>query len=151
MLRGYAVILQMQVEEVGNGLLAPRRTKKGSAYSKHFLDLDGLGIRELCRHGEDLLILAGPTMPVDAPIRLYRLHKGLLLSGDTLHAQEKGVLEPLFDLKDGSRETTPRAWPCSPGSSPTTPCSSSTTRPRHSAATGRTACSRTCSGSEPAK
>jgi hypothetical protein len=103
-LRGHAVILQLEVEEVGDGLLAPRRTKKGSPYSKHFLDLDGLGIRELCRHGEDLLILAGPTMPVDGPIRLYRLHKGLLLSGDTLHAQEKGVLEPLFDLKNGSRD-----------------------------------------------
>ncbi|WP_309895950.1 DUF3616 domain-containing protein [Archangium sp.] len=103
-LRGYAVILEMEVEDVGNGLLAPRRTKKGSAYHKHFLDLDGLGIRELCRHGEDLLILAGPTMPVDAPIRLFRLHKGLLLSGDTIHAQEKGVLEPLFDLKEESRD-----------------------------------------------
>jgi hypothetical protein len=32
------------------------------------------------------------------------LHKGLLLSGDTLHSQEKGVLEPLFDLKNGSRD-----------------------------------------------
>ncbi|WNG50374.1 DUF3616 domain-containing protein [Archangium minus] len=103
-LRGYAVILQLEVEDVGNGLLAPRRTKKGSPYSKHFLDLDGLGIRELCRHGEDLLILAGPTMPVDAPIRLFRLHKGLMLSGDTLHPQEKGVLEPLFDLKNGSKD-----------------------------------------------
>lgn len=103
-LRGYAVILEMEVEEVGDGLLAPRRTKKGNAYHKHFLDLDGLGIRELCRHGEDLLILAGPTMPVDGPIRLFRLHKGLLLSGDTLHPQEKGVLEPLFDLKNGSRD-----------------------------------------------
>jgi hypothetical protein len=101
-LRGYAVLLQMEVEEVGKGLLAPRRTKKGGAYQKHFLDLDGLGIRELCRHGEDLLILAGPTMPVDGPIRLFRLHKGLLLSGDTLHAP--GVLEPLFDLKNGSRD-----------------------------------------------
>ncbi|WNG26663.1 DUF3616 domain-containing protein [Cystobacter fuscus] len=103
-LRGYAVLLQMEVEEVGKGLLAPRRTRKGGAYQKHFLDLDGLGIRELCRHGEDLLILAGPTMPVEGPIRLFRLHKGLLLSGDTLHAQEKGVLEPLFDLKNGSTD-----------------------------------------------
>ncbi|WPB81653.1 DUF3616 domain-containing protein [Archangium violaceum] len=103
-LRGYAVILEMEVEEVGGGLLAPRRTKNGSAYRKHFVDLDGLGIRELCRHGEDLLILAGPTMPVDAPIRLFRLHKGLLLTGDTLHPQEKGVLEPLFDLKEASRD-----------------------------------------------
>jgi Protein of unknown function (DUF3616) len=102
-LRGYAVILQLEVEDVGHGLLAPRHLKKGSRYHKHFLDLDGLGIRELCRHGEDLLILAGPTMPVEGPLRMYRLRNGLGLEGDSLHAQEKGVLEPLFELPHGGK------------------------------------------------
>ena len=39
------------------------------------LDLDGLGVRDLCPAGEDLLILAGPTMDLDGPVRIYRWHK----------------------------------------------------------------------------
>ncbi|MGH8968027.1 MAG: DUF3616 domain-containing protein, partial [Actinomycetes bacterium] len=36
------------------------------------LDLDGLGVRDLCRHNDDLLILAGPSMDLDGPVRVYR-------------------------------------------------------------------------------
>jgi hypothetical protein len=36
------------------------------------LDLDGLGVRDLCPDGDDLLILAGPTMDLDGPVRIYR-------------------------------------------------------------------------------
>jgi hypothetical protein len=39
----------------------------------HFLDLAGLGIRDLARHGDDLLVLAGPTMLLDGPSRVLRL------------------------------------------------------------------------------
>ena len=102
-LRGYAVILRMEVADVGHGLLSPRPMREGRRYHKHFLDLDGLGIRELCRHGEDLLILAGPTLSVEGPIRMYRLRNYLGLEGDTLHAQEEGVLEPLFELPHGGK------------------------------------------------
>ncbi len=97
-LRGYAVLLELKVGDAGNGVLEPRHQKKGGWFRKHFLDLDGLGIRELCRHGKDLLILAGPTLPLDGAIRLYRLVNGLELQGDTLHQQAPGVLEPLFDV-----------------------------------------------------
>jgi len=38
------------------------------------LDLEGLGVRDLCPHGDDLLILAGPTMDLDGPVRIYRWH-----------------------------------------------------------------------------
>jgi len=99
-LRGYAALLDMRLEHVGQGLMEPTLSKGGSRYSKHFLNLDGLGIRELCVHGDDLLVLAGPTMPVEAPSRLFRLRNFLGLSGDNLLEQAPGVLEPLFDVPD---------------------------------------------------
>ncbi len=40
--------------------------------AKHFLDLDGLGVRDLKRRGDDVYILAGPTMKLDGPARVYR-------------------------------------------------------------------------------
>jgi hypothetical protein len=97
-LRGYASLLDMRLTGIGRGLMEPKPRKKGSRYFKHFLNLDGLGIRELCVHGDDLLVLAGPTLPVEAPIRLFRLKNFLDLSGDSLLDQEPGVLEPLFDI-----------------------------------------------------
>ncbi|WP_164017742.1 DUF3616 domain-containing protein [Pyxidicoccus trucidator] len=97
-LRGWAVMLELEVEDAGNGFLEPKRRKKGGGYRKHFLQLDGLGIRELSRHGNDLLILAGPTLPLDGTIRLYRLHNGLSLTEDSIHEQAPGDLEPLFDV-----------------------------------------------------
>ena len=38
----------------------------------NFLDLGGLAIRDLTRHGEGLLVLAGPTGDTTGPYRLYR-------------------------------------------------------------------------------
>jgi hypothetical protein len=59
-------------------------------YRKHFLELDGLGIRDLCVDGSDLLILAGPTMDLDGPVSVFRWqggaqsHEESLVSRDTL-------------------------------------------------------------------
>jgi hypothetical protein len=39
---------------------------------KRLLALDGLGIRDLKRDGDDLLILAGPTTGLSGPVALYR-------------------------------------------------------------------------------
>jgi hypothetical protein len=76
-LRGWAVILELEVTEKGDntksaGLKLRRIGPEGERYRKHFLDLDGLGIRELSLEGDDLLILAGPTMDLDGPVVLYR-------------------------------------------------------------------------------
>jgi len=38
----------------------------------HFLDLGGLGIRDLTRKGRDLLVMAGPVSVANAPFRLFR-------------------------------------------------------------------------------
>lgn len=72
-LRGWAVILQICVEEVGPGLLGLGGLRGSDRpYRKHFLDLRGLGVRDLCFHGRDLLILAGPTMDLAGPAAVYR-------------------------------------------------------------------------------
>jgi len=57
---------------------------KKKPYKKHFIYLNGLGIRDLCWDGEDLLILAGPTMDLDGPVRVYRLKDGVNLQENVL-------------------------------------------------------------------
>lgn len=74
-LRGWAAVLELRVGEKKNdpSLLNLRRWKShGSLYRKHFLDLGGLGIRDLAIDGKDLLILAGPTMDLDGPVTIFR-------------------------------------------------------------------------------
>ena len=43
-----------------------------SASSLHFIDLGGLGIRDLARDGGDLLLIAGPVTGAAGPFRLFR-------------------------------------------------------------------------------
>jgi hypothetical protein len=72
-LRGWAMVLELALEEKKPGQLRPRKIgPDGHRYAKHFLDLAGLGIRELQADGDDLLILAGPTMDLDGPVTLFR-------------------------------------------------------------------------------
>jgi hypothetical protein len=98
-LRGIAVILQLAVDETEPGKLSLKPIgENGELYKKHFLDLDGFGIRDLCCWGEDLLILAGPTMDLDGTITLYRLHHPFALPDQSFTAQNPGELEPLFDV-----------------------------------------------------
>jgi hypothetical protein len=74
-LRGWAVVVEIHPEtDPGD----PRRLRlrpigdDGERYRTHFLDLGGLGVRDLCPHGDDLLILTGPSMDLDGPVRVVR-------------------------------------------------------------------------------
>ncbi|WP_009632956.1 DUF3616 domain-containing protein [Synechocystis sp. PCC 7509] len=80
-LRGWAVMLEIELEANGTDLLK----LKAGQYKKYFINLNGLGIRDLCLQGEDLLILAGPTMDLDGPVRVYKLEKLALLQENVLH------------------------------------------------------------------
>jgi uncharacterized protein DUF3616 len=74
-LNEWAVILEIEPRPVRSSpsLLQLARFGRGKkTYRKHFLRLDGLGVRALCRHGLDLLVLAGPTAALDGPVKLYR-------------------------------------------------------------------------------
>ncbi|WP_328817974.1 DUF3616 domain-containing protein [Nonomuraea cypriaca] len=70
-LRGWAVVLELRLDEAGKGRLRLREP-----YRKHFLDLDGLGVRDLCPDGDSLLLLTGPTMDLDGPVRVVRWRLG---------------------------------------------------------------------------
>lgn len=72
-LRGWATIIEVALEPDHDPAwlrLAPLDAE-GALYRKHFLDLQGLGIRDLCVHGRDLLILSGPTMDLDGPVTVW--------------------------------------------------------------------------------
>jgi Protein of unknown function (DUF3616) len=73
-LRGWAVLLELRPgthpHDPGRLRLLP--LDDDAPYRTHFLDLGGLGIRDLCPHGDDLLILTGPSMDLDGPVRLIR-------------------------------------------------------------------------------
>lgn len=103
-LRGWAVVVELRVagEARRPARLALTRmggahaSRKHPAYRKHFLDLEGLGIRDLRVWGRDLLLLAGPTMDLDGPFRLYRWRGGARPDGESLVTGKR--LERLFDL-----------------------------------------------------
>jgi hypothetical protein len=72
-LGGWAVVLEIRVTDGPRGELRIQPiSSSGAQFRKHFLDLGGLGVRDLCMDGRDLLILAGPTMKLDGPAVVYR-------------------------------------------------------------------------------
>ncbi|WP_107671343.1 DUF3616 domain-containing protein [Cyanothece sp. BG0011] len=97
-LRGWAIILEIELINSSPGILSFKDLGKGLYYRKHFLDLNGLGIRELCLQGEDLIILAGPTMDLEGSMQVFRLKNVLDHSDNTLWEQDSDDLETLFNL-----------------------------------------------------
>jgi hypothetical protein len=75
-LRGWAFVLELRPypDPARPGRLRLRAFDDGLPYRKHVLDLEGLGVRDLAPAGDDLLVLAGPTMALDGPVRIYRWH-----------------------------------------------------------------------------
>lgn len=71
-LRGWALLLELAVEPGGDWLRLAPLDGQGTLLRKHFLQLGGLGVRDLHFAGDDLFILAGPTMVLDGDIRLLR-------------------------------------------------------------------------------
>lgn len=71
-LRGWAGLLEVRIQTHGDHLRLLQLDDSGLLVRKHFLQLDGLGIRDLHFSGDDLYILAGPTMVLNGEIRLFR-------------------------------------------------------------------------------
>jgi len=70
---GWAMVLELRPGGAGDALeLRQFEGRKARRVRKHFLQLGGLGVRDLCLQGEDLLVLAGPTMGLDGPVRVLR-------------------------------------------------------------------------------
>jgi hypothetical protein len=86
-LRGWAVILEVELEEDNDQPSTLKLKAIGPndrLYRKHFLHLGGLGIRDLCAQGSDLLILAGPTMDLDGPVTIFRWPDGTGPKGENV-------------------------------------------------------------------
>lgn len=97
-LRGWAFVLELRpyVSDDDPDRLRLRDFADGLPYRKHVLDLEGLGVRDLCPDGDDLMILAGPTMDLDGPVRIYRWHNAVrseipTIVRDTLITRELDV------------------------------------------------------------
>ncbi|PPK92116.1 uncharacterized protein DUF3616 [Kineococcus xinjiangensis] len=73
-LRGWAVVVEVLPETHPKHAhrLELREFPEGGTYRLHLLDLGGLGIRDLCPDGDDLLVLAGPSMSLSGPVRVHR-------------------------------------------------------------------------------
>lgn len=84
-LRGWAVVLQIRPREHSPGRLQLDPLDGEVCYRLHVLDLDGLGVRDLCPDGADLLVLAGPSMDLDGPVRVYRWR-------DAVHTDAPGIV-----------------------------------------------------------
>jgi Protein of unknown function (DUF3616) len=100
-LRGWAFVLELRpyVTEDDPTRLRLRDFHDGGPYRKHVLDLAGLGVRDLCPDGDDLLILAGPTMDLDGPVRIYRWHGAARL--DTPQIVRDNLITRELDLTYG--------------------------------------------------
>lgn len=95
--QGWAMILQIQVEPAASGDLSLAELD-GRHHRKHLVDLNGLGIRELCLMGDDLIILAGPTMDLDGALRLFRFRDFRDMHDESVTDQDSSRLEKIFDL-----------------------------------------------------
>lgn len=75
--RGIAIVLELEIREAGASGVLELVPVGGKKVRRHFLDLGGLGVRDLVIDGKDLLILAGPTMMLDGPVFIFRWPKAL--------------------------------------------------------------------------
>jgi hypothetical protein len=71
-LRGWSALLEVAVELRSDQLRLAPLDDSGTLIRKHFLQLDGLGVRDLHFSGDDLYILAGPTMVLNGEIRVFK-------------------------------------------------------------------------------
>jgi hypothetical protein len=110
---GFAIVMRISVE-IGDECLSLRK-RNGKRYRLSFLQLNGLGIRDLVRQGKDVLVLAGPSMDLDAPFAIYRWHGafGRVSAQDEKVKLGVGHLEFLFDFEPAKRlAQAGRAHPC---------------------------------------
>jgi len=71
-LRGWSALIEIAIEAKRDGLCMVPIDASGIMLRKHFLQLDGLGVRDLHFFGDDLYILGGPTMVLDGDIRVFK-------------------------------------------------------------------------------
>ena len=109
-LRGWSVVVELRVADASNGILRLESVgASGEPYLKHLLQLDGLGVRDLVINGNDVLVLAGPTMDLDGPVFVFRWKDPLAAGADSITAKQdlaKVVTVPFGVTKDHAEGLT---------------------------------------------
>ncbi|GHA67048.1 DUF3616 domain-containing protein [Pontibacter akesuensis] len=103
-LRGWAMVLEVEPEEDEKGMLHLKQLANDKPYRKHFLNIRGKGIRELRFFGEDMYLLAGPTMDLDGVIAIYRWRGALSREQEQLLHHNQ--LERLCEVPHGTGGNT---------------------------------------------
>ena len=86
-LRGWSALLEISVEAREDRLHLVPLDDSGTLLRKYFLQLEGLGVRDLHFSGDDLYILAGPTMVLNGDIRVFKWP----LARTAMHTNRKPV------------------------------------------------------------
>jgi Protein of unknown function (DUF3616) len=114
-LRGVAIVLEVAAEPKADGELTLRPLGPDDrCYRKHFLDLGGNGVRDLHRHGDDLLILAGPTASIDGRCSIWRWRDAWGEEADSF-TDEGDQLEQLIRIPVGVDADHPEGIHVLPG------------------------------------
>ena len=110
---GWACVLEIAVsahsrrasELVFRKLPGSTRSTQSVRYRKHFLDLEGAGIRDLCLAGRDLLILSGPPRRGKGKAHVHRWKDALAVKRDSMI--ERRELPKLLELPYGETKNHP--------------------------------------------
>jgi Protein of unknown function (DUF3616) len=79
------VVIELQVTDGSSGMfMLDFLGSSNVKFRRHFLQLDSLGVRDLVMHGNDVFVLAGPTMDLDGPVFIHRSSNALEQGADSL-------------------------------------------------------------------
>ena len=111
-LRGIALVAELHLAGLGEGGDSDESQAHGSplhlaSHRLHFLDLGGLAVRDLALlpGGNDVLILAGPTMTLAGPCLLHRWRDAFRCDAPAAGAPPEITVhtpEPLLWIRDGA-------------------------------------------------
>ena len=107
-LRGWSLLLEIEPElsdDATDTLVLKKIGPDGRRYRKHFFALNGLGVRDLCMSGDDLLILAGPTMDLDGPVSVFRWRGGFASAEESVVFTDQ--LEKVLEVPFGQGNDHP--------------------------------------------
>ncbi|NUN65319.1 DUF3616 domain-containing protein [Pseudanabaena biceps] len=101
-LRGWTSILELECKSINDSNIELKKIgSENQPYRKHFVQLGGLGVRDLIVDGQDLLILAGPTMDLDGPVEVFRWKNALTNREESLTWGNEGSLESVLKVPYG--------------------------------------------------
>jgi hypothetical protein len=95
-IRGFAIVLEIAVKEVSGAFRLEAIGPRGRRYRKHFLGLGGLGIRDLAAVGDDVALIAGPTMGLSGPWAFLRWRRAFRRTTEGI--VDSTAIKPLLTL-----------------------------------------------------